>query len=98
MPNLNRTDMDLVASEPCAICDLPKAAHPLAGMDHRHLTKAKADMDAVIRATASLYLGVHTLEEQRSDELDFHDLSVGSIRAALAHAYTQGRLDGATRN
>ena len=51
----------------------------------------KTTTDEKIAAIASLYLGVHTLEEQRSDELDFHDLSVGSIRAALAAAFEAGR-------
>jgi len=36
-------------------------------------------------------LGLETLETRNSDRLDFHDLSVGSIRAALLAAYQAGQ-------
>ncbi len=38
-------------------------------------------------------LGIATLEVQNSDSLDFHDLSVDSIHAALEEAYEAGFLD-----
>ena len=36
-------------------------------------------------------MGVATLEPRNRDSLDFHDLSVRSIRAALERAYDAGR-------
>ena len=75
-------------------CDEGRYGAPCARCE----AQAKADMDAAIKATASLYLRVFTLEEQGVDHLDYHEVSVASIRAALAHAYSQGKLDGATRN
>ena len=38
------------------------------------------------------HLGVDTLTRRLSDRLDFHDLAVWSIEAALAAAYEAGRL------
>ncbi len=37
--------------------------------------------------------GVETLQERKSDELDFHDVSVWSLKAALEAAYKAGRKD-----
>jgi len=36
-------------------------------------------------------LGIETLEERKSDELDFHTLSVWQIQEALKHAYIVGK-------
>ncbi len=36
-------------------------------------------------------LGIEALETRRSDELDFHEVAVWSIRAALEAAYEAGR-------
>ncbi len=38
-------------------------------------------------------LGVSTLNTQNSDDRDFHDLSVWSIKKALKEAYELGKLD-----
>ena len=55
-------------------------------------TKAPTDpRAAVIDKLAALYLGVETLEVRGRDSLDFHDLSVTSIRRALEEAYEAGR-------
>lgn len=40
---------------------------------------------------ARQHLGVETLEERRSDALDFHEVPVWDLRAALAAAYDAGR-------
>ena len=40
---------------------------------------------------AQRILGIETLEEQRSDSLDFHDLSVVSIEKALVAAFEAGK-------
>ena len=39
---------------------------------------------------AKEYLRIETLETRRSDSLDFHDVSVWSVRAALEAAYKAG--------
>lgn len=43
-------------------------------------------------------LGIWTLEPQNSDRLDFHDLSVASIREALETAFSAGVEVGLTVN
>lgn len=40
-------------------------------------------------------LGIETLETRNSDRLDFHDLAVWNVRAALEAAYEAGRKAGA---
>ena len=45
---------------------------------------------AILTAIAHEHLGVTTLEARRSDALDFHDLAVWQIQAALAAAYRAG--------
>lgn len=42
---------------------------------------------------AATSLGIETLETRRSDRLDFHDLAVWNIRAALEAAYLAGMVD-----
>ncbi len=41
-------------------------------------------------------LGIETLETQYSDELDFHEVSVWGLAAALEQAYRAGLKDGRT--
>ncbi len=57
--------------------------------DKKLIAKAKAISTVALRT-----LGLKTLDTQNSDRLDFHDLSVGSIRAALDAAYEFGYRDG----
>ncbi|MDI9234302.1 DUF6900 domain-containing protein [Limnohabitans lacus] len=40
---------------------------------------------------AQKHLGLETLQTQKSDRLDFHDLAVWSIEAALKAAFEAGR-------
>jgi hypothetical protein len=47
-----------------------------------------------ISAIALNTLGIKTLDTQNSDQLDFHDLSVGSVRSALDEAYEAGKAAG----
>lgn len=55
-------------------------------------TKAPADpRAAAVNKLAALYLGIETLEARGRDCLDFHDLSVTSVRRALEEAYEAGR-------
>ena len=44
-----------------------------------------------LQAIASEHLHIETLEERKSDSLDFHECSVWGIQAALEAAYELGR-------
>jgi len=44
----------------------------------------------VLFAIAREHLGITTLEARRSDALDFHDLAVWQIQAALEASYRAG--------
>ncbi len=48
-------------------------------------------MDKKLQAIAKEELGIETLECQGSDSLDFHDVSVAGLRAALKRAYEAGK-------
>ena len=52
--------------------------------------------DQLLTQIASQHLGIETLETRRSDSLDFHDLAVWTLRAALQAAYLGGVAAGAT--
>ena len=43
-------------------------------------------------------LGIKSVDTQNSDQLDFHDLSVGSVRSALDEAYEAGKAAGKKNN
>lgn len=49
--------------------------------------------DSILTHIAKEQLGISTLETGNSDELDFHEVSVWSLKAALEAAYEQGRKD-----
>ena len=46
--------------------------------------------DQLFTAIAKEHLFIETLETRRSDSLDFHDVSVWGVRAALEAAYKAG--------
>lgn len=46
-----------------------------------------------IRAIAVSVLDLETLETRHSDSLDFHDLGIWTIKAALEAAYLAGQAD-----
>lgn len=48
------------------------------------------DLDRTLAEIAEQHLGIETLEEQHSDSLDFHEVAVWDVRAALAAAYAAG--------
>lgn len=57
---------------------------------------AKAPSEAMLLEIAKKHFhSIETLETQNSDRLDFHDLAVSAIRAALEDAYEAGRVAGA---
>lgn len=47
--------------------------------------------DHIIREIAAKHLRVETLDERKSDSLDFHSIGVVSLREALQAAYDAGR-------
>lgn len=47
-------------------------------------------LDQLLTTIATIHLGIETLEERKSDSLDFHDVSVLGVRAALTAAYRLG--------
>jgi hypothetical protein len=52
---------------------------------------AKAPSDALLLEIATKHFHtIETLETQHSDRLDFHDVAVWAIRAALKEAYAAG--------
>lgn len=53
-------------------------------------TKLPAKAQKAIARIALEHCRVETLEERRSDRLDFHDVSVWSLKAALEAAYLEG--------
>lgn len=50
------------------------------------MTRLHATLARIARAT----LGIETLDARGSDRLDFHEVSVASLRAALEAAYHAG--------
>ena len=59
-------------------------------------TKAKpAAPETLILEIATRHFFVETLETRNSDRLDFHDVAVWAMRAALEDAYEAGRIAGA---
>jgi len=48
-------------------------------------------------AIAREHFFVETLEERKSDSLDFHEVSVWGIQSALEAAFELGRQEGAQR-
>ena len=51
-------------------------------------------LEQLLTQIAQQHLDVETLETRRSDRLDFHDLAVWSIKAALETAYQAGVEQG----
>ena len=48
-------------------------------------------MEQTLEQIAQKLLGFDTLKTQNSDDLDFHDLAVWTVKEALEAAYTAGR-------
>ena len=46
---------------------------------------------SILEQIARKHLGLETLNERKSDHLDFHDLAVWSIESALQAAFEAGR-------
>ena len=55
------------------------------------------DIDKLLADIARQQLKIKTLETRNSDSLDFHDVSVWSLRTALLCAFEAGRKAGRTK-
>ncbi len=53
-------------------------------------TENNLEINPQINEIAFKFLGVKTLETQNSDALDFHDLAVWTLKAALEAAFNAG--------
>ena len=51
---------------------------------------ATAARDALVGELAQKHLFIKTLEERKRDSLDFHEVSVWGVQAALEAAYAAG--------
>ena len=65
-------------------------------MARRKPTDPNLTRDAELLAIAQRQFRIETLETQSWDRLDFHDVAVWSIRAALEEAFEAGRRAGAS--
>ena len=57
--------------------------------------KTAVPSEALLLEIAAKHFFLETLETRRSDSLDFHDVAIWAIRAALEDAYEAGRIAGA---
>ena len=53
--------------------------------------EAVSGLDALVARLAKEHLDIDTLETRKSDSLDFHDVAVWEVKAALRAAYAAGR-------
>jgi len=53
-------------------------------------SKKEPTLDELLAAIAKETLHIDTLETRKSDSLDFHDVAVWSVKAALEAAYRAG--------
>ena len=60
------------------------------------MTTLKEDFNRLIEKIAKDNIGLETLETRNSDDLDFHDVAVWSIKKALQDAFIAGMTVGNT--
>ena len=63
-------------------------------MPRRTKTDPLAQRDALILEIAQRQFCIETLETRNWDRLDFHDVAVWAVRAALEDAFEAGRRAG----
>ncbi len=66
-------------------------------MSRRTRTDPTAARDALILEIAQRQFRLETLETRNWDRLDFHDVAVWAIRAALEEAFDAGRRAGPSK-
>ena len=54
--------------------------------------------DQQLQKIAEVHLFIETLETRNSDRLDFHDVSVWAVKAALQAAFEAGQQSNLTNN
>lgn len=54
------------------------------------MTKKEMARNAIKNEIAKVIFGIESLEEQKMDDLDFHDISVMAISVALETAFNAG--------
>lgn len=59
---------------------------------------AQQSIAEVLESIARKHLHIQTLEAQRSDALDFHDVSVWGVKAALQAAFEAGKAAAEQEN
>jgi hypothetical protein len=59
--------------------------------------KTNKKLNQLLEQIAQQHLFIDTLETQSSDRLDFHDVSVWGIKAALEAAYEAGRKSASVK-
>jgi hypothetical protein len=55
-------------------------------------------LDRMLQSIAAEHMCIDTLNTRHSDRLDFHEVSVWNIRAALQAAFDAGRADAASQS
>ena len=50
-----------------------------------------SQIDTILTLIAQKHLGIETLQTRNADSLDFHEVSVWGVKAALKEAYEAGR-------
>ena len=60
--------------------------------------KTNTKLNQLLEQIAQQHLFIDTLETQSSDRLDFHDVSVWGIKAALQAAYEAGLKAAQSKN
>jgi hypothetical protein len=63
-------------------------------MPHRTKTNPNAQRDDLLLGIAQRQFRIETLETRNWDRLDFHDVAVWALRAALEEAFDAGRSAG----
>ena len=58
--------------------------------NRKRASKKEPTVDELLAAIAKETLHIDTLETRKSDSLDFHDVAVWSVKAALEAAYRAG--------
>lgn len=58
-------------------------------------TKIAPNEALLLQIATRHFHNIETIETRNSDRLDFHDVAVWAIRAALEDAYEAGRIAGA---
>ena len=74
-----------------SLCDGGEEQRCRVGIDR---CEHEVAVDAELASVAKRILNIPTLETRQSDALDFHEVSVGQLLAALRFAHRMGRKDG----